>query len=313
MEQAIPEKFMRYLGLETKPNNFGDFWSEKIEEVKQAELNFHLELQEKIVFIGKKIFKVRLKALDGTDIIGWHICSEKKQKHCLLTTHGYRSKKGYPYEYLHWVDSGVDVLAFDMRLQGGETGCKTPLLGPLSEVIALNILNLQKCYLLLMYQDMLLASRLPTHLGYEGYILEGTSQAGGLAVATACLMQTAIAVMVNVPSNSDLDERVKNSKGSFKAFQSLCNQNAESYEKVLYHLSYFDTKNMADRLNAPLFASVGGLDTVCPAQAFFATYNRVKTSKEITYYPFSGHEGGGGLHTEKEITFLHSLIEKKSG
>lgn len=311
MDQSIPAAYVEYRGMETKPDDFDTFWLSQKEEVERATLHVQLELQETVVFQGKKVYRIQFQALDKTPIIGWYICGETRHKQCLLTTHGYRSQKKSPHEYLHWVDAGVDVLAFDMRLQGGETGCMTPLDGPFKEVIALNILYLPKSYLLMIYQDMMLASRLPEWLGYEGYVLEGTSQAGGLSMATACLMQTATAVMINVPSNSDLDERVRQSAGSFKAFQMLCNRDAETYEKVCHHLSYFDTKNMAERMNAPLFASVGGMDTVCPAQAFFATYNRIKSEKHITYYPFSGHEGGGEAHTEKEIQFLQSLLKRK--
>lgn len=309
MNQRIPNDYLTYLGNETTPIDFTDFWHKMRTNVQDYNLVYDLERQLNYRFENKRVYRLSLQALDKTKVIGWYIRSEKQQRYCLLTTHGYRSSKKQPHDYLYWVDSGFDVIVLDMRLKGGETGNNTPLSGPMSEVIALNILDLENSYLSLIHQDMMLATRLPEALGYEGYVLEGTSQAGGLSIAMGCIMQTASVVLANVPSNSNLDERIKNSKGSFRAFQTLCNDDEKRYSKVLQNLSYFDTKNMASWLKAPIVASVGGLDTTCPARDFFATYNRILGSKQIRYYPFSGHEGGGGVQTEQEIRYLQTFLE----
>lgn len=307
----IPEKYFTYLGEETKAEDFDYFWKQTLQKVLDFNLTYSLTKNEDYFYPTKEIFKLVFTALDGTKIYGWYLRETNRETNkCLLTTHGYRSSKKEPHLYLHWLDAGYDVLAFDMRLQAGETGCNTPLSGPMSEVITINAFDLENCYLKMIYTDMMLASLLPEKLGYQEYVLEGTSQAGGLAVAIGCLMQNTTAVLANVPSNSDLDQRVLKATGSFKAFQSLCKHDPEKLEMILHHLSYFDTKNLANRLTAPIFASVGGVDNVCPAKAFFATYNRIQSPKEIYYYPFNGHEGGGSAHTEREIAFLHTLSRK---
>lgn len=308
MNTFIPRDYLNYFGEETKEEDFDAFWREKIDEVFQKRVNYTLELCSNYNYKKKKVYRIEMEALDGTNIVGWYICSETPQKYCMLTSHGYRSAKKRPHEYLYWVDSGVDILVFDLRLQGGETGSVTPIEGPLTEIISSNILTINNSYLMLIYQDMMLASKLPFLLGYKGYILEGTSQAGGLAIAIGGLMGTAKAIMANVPSNSDIDQRIKNSSGSFKAFQKICNFDDGIYKRVLKNVSYFDTKNIAEKIDTPVFVSVGGLDTVCPPKAFYATYNRILSTKELIYYPFSGHEGGGDCHVEKEINFLQSIL-----
>jgi|GEM_PF-3273755 len=300
----IPKEWETYNGKNTRPADFDEFWDETITNIKNTKLSYQLILQTKYDYYEKEVYRVELMALDKTILIGWYICTKKKQEYCLITTHGYRSSKKSPHTYLYWLDSGVDVLVFDIRLQGGETGCNTHLTGPMNEVIPLNFDDIKKSYLYMIYQDMCLISRLPSELGYKGYILEGTSQAGGLAIATGCLMQETKLVMANVPSNSDLDERINGKRGSFSAFQKICNHSDEMQKKVLTNLSYFDTKNMANRLRSPIFASIGGLDDVCPGKAFMATYNRITAQKKLKYYPFSGHEGGADMHQELEIAFL---------
>lgn len=307
MAKNIPENYLSYLGKETKAKDFDEFWEQQIREVIQFNLTYSLT-EETYFYSTKEIYKILFPALDGTKVYGWYIRSKNNlNKKCLLTSHGYRSSKREPHLYFHWLDAGYDVLTFDVRLQGGETGCNTPLMGPMSEVITLNAFNLETCYLKMIYTDMMLASLLPEKLGYSEYVLEGTSQAGGLAVAIGCLMQNATAILANVPSNSDIDQRILKGTGSFKAFQSICKHDPDKLALILHNQSYFDTKNLAEKLTVPLLASVGGVDNVCPAEAFFATYNRIQSPKEIFYYPFSGHEGGQSAHTEQEIKFLHTL------
>lgn len=75
-------------------------------------------------------------------------------------------------------------------------------------------------------------------------------------------------------------------------------------DRVLETLSYFDTMNMADRIRCPIFASVALGDQVCPAKCYYASYNRITAPKEITVYPFNGHDGAGDAHMERELGYL---------
>lgn len=311
MYYKLPREYLNYVGEETKTEDFDEFWSENVQVVNHFPLQYE-RIKTDYCYRNKKVEKLIFKGLDNTAVYGWYIYSTNPgNKHCIVTTHGYRSSRKQPFLYLHWLDMGYDVLVFDLRLQGGETGCNTYLSGPMTEVIALNIFERDQSYLYQIYTDMMLAVRLPEMLGYEDYVLEGTSQAGGLAVAIGCLMGSARAVLANVPSNSDIDQRVLQGAGSFNAFQKICRHDAEKFETVIRNLSYFDTKNLANRLTVPLFASVGGKDGVCPAKAFMPTYHRIKSEKQIYYYPFSGHEGGGSLHTEREMSFLQGMAADK--
>ncbi|MGL4338659.1 MAG: acetylxylan esterase, partial [Turicibacter sp.] len=73
-------------------------------------------------------------------------------------------------------------------------------------------------------------------------------------------------------------------------------------------LSYFDTMNLADRIQCKVLASVGLKDNVCPPKLYFATYNRITSEKDIKFYPFNGHEGGHRVHQEIKLRFIRDNI-----
>lgn len=59
--------------------------------------------------------------------------------------------------------------------------------------------------------------------------------------------------------------------------------------------------NMAERITAKVFASVGLADPVCPALCYYATYNRIRSEKHICVYPFNEHDGARDTHIEREL------------
>jgi cephalosporin-C deacetylase len=57
-------------------------------------------------------------------------------------------------------------------------------------------------------------------------------------------------------------------------------------------LSYFDGVNFAKRATAPLVATVALMDSICPPSTVFGAFNNYAGPKEITVWPYNGHEGG---------------------
>ena len=45
-------------------------------------------------------------------------------------------------------------------------------------------------------------------------------------------------------------------------------------------------------------------DTVCPPSTVFAAFNQYGGDKDIAVYPFNGHEGGDGVHVERQLEWL---------
>ena len=64
-----------------------------------------------------------------------------------------------------------------------------------------------------------------------------------------------------------------------------------SDEEMYRFLSYFDTKNLATRINAAVIACSGLQDGTCPPHTNTAPFtNLATTDKEMYYYPQMGHE-----------------------
>jgi cephalosporin-C deacetylase len=66
--------------------------------------------------------------------------------------------------------------------------------------------------------------------------------------------------------------------------------NPELKNNALKTLSYFDAFNFADKIKSRILVSVGIEDTCCPPSTVFATYNHIKSKKDISIYDFMGHE-----------------------
>ncbi|WP_255412017.1 acetylxylan esterase [Cryobacterium sp. Y82] len=57
-------------------------------------------------------------------------------------------------------------------------------------------------------------------------------------------------------------------------------------------LSYFDGVNFAKRATAPVTMTAALMDPICPPSTVFAAYNNYAGPKQITAWPYNGHEGG---------------------
>jgi cephalosporin-C deacetylase-like acetyl esterase len=62
-----------------------------------------------------------------------------------------------------------------------------------------------------------------------------------------------------------------------------------TWDEVFYTLSYFDIKNLAPMIKAPLLMGVGLMDQTCPPHINFAAYNNVTSKKKYIVYPEAGH------------------------
>jgi cephalosporin-C deacetylase len=143
-------------------------------------------------------------------------------------------------------------------------------------------------------------------------IIEGVSQGGGIGLVLCALDKRPWLAMLDVPSYSNLEAKVEGLHGSHAAIADYLRIYPDEIDRVYTTLSYFDTMNFADKIRCRILASVGLKDNICPAQLFFATYNRINSPKEIRLYPFAGHEGGGRVHNEVKMRFLRNNLKAVS-
>jgi cephalosporin-C deacetylase len=312
--EDISKELYSYLPNLTKKEDFDEFWKRTLEQTRANPLNSSKTLYP-YPSPYADVYRISYNGFDTTKIHGWYIVPKfiKKDKYpCLIHYHGFGCSKGMPADYMQWIMLGVAVLAVDCREQTGDTGnCASYSTGFFKNVASKGILSKEEYYYRAVYMDCVKAIDFACEqeeVDKSKIIIEGASQGGGLGMAVCALDSRPYLTMVDVPSNSNLTKRIEGYHGAFSAAADYLQLNPDKVEEVLDVLSYFDTMNMANKINCKVLASVGLKDNICPAIMYFATYNRIKSNKQIHIYPFNGHEGGGSIHNEIKLKFLYENL-----
>lgn len=308
--EDVTKDLYNYLPALTKKEDFDEFWEKTIQETKSIPLHAERNLVD-YPSTHVKVYSISYHGMDDTRINGWYIVPTfvKKDKYpCLIHYHGFTGNRGQPSDFMHWISMGIAVISVDCRDQGGITGNRAPSNhGFAHNVASKGVLDKDEYYYRFVYMDCLKAIDFACEqeeVDVTKIVIEGGSQGGGLGMAVCALDDRPILALVDVPSSSNLVSRVEGNHGAFSSVAEYLKKHPNQTNLVLDNLSYFDTMNMADRIKCRVLASVGLKDDVCPAQMYFATYNRIVGEKQIEIYPFNGHEGGESIQTEVKMKFL---------
>lgn len=328
LEQQIHE-LEQFCPPLTRQPDFDDFWRKTLEHTHRVPLR---PLRQLVDYPNRNItvYDIDYCGFDDTPIHGWLILPmpaasavqdlaepagpSRTPVPCLIHYHGFGGSRGYPADFMAWVALGVAVLSIDCRDQSGMTGNhQATNSGASQSVVCRGILDPQSYYFRSVYMDCVKAidfACAQTEINPQRIIIEGGSQGGALGMAVCSLDTRPWLAMVDVPSNSLLEERVIRAHGSFAAVTDYLKDHPGHTEQALVTLSYFDTMNMAEHIKCPLLASVGLNDQTCPARCYYASYNRITSTKQIRIYPFNGHEGGHGIQHEEKIRFLAEALQR---
>ncbi|WP_150265996.1 acetylxylan esterase [Paenibacillus tepidiphilus] len=310
MEEITKELF-NYRPELTRQEDFDAFWEETIAEAKAVLLHAERRKVDNYPIGPVSVYEIQFHGMDDTPVYGWYLVPDfmgKERYPCLVHYHGFNGSRGEPSEFMHWVMLGFAVVSIDCREQGGRTGSRAPSSGGYSMNLASKgVRSKHEYYYRYQYMDCMKAidfACAQPEVDPSRIVVEGGSQGGALTMAMAALDERPVAALADVPSNSNLVRRIDGQHGSFAAVADYLRRHPEELDLVLNELSYFDTMNMAERITCKVLASVALKDETCPAEMYFATYNRIPGEKEINIYPFNGHEGGGAKQTEVKLAKL---------
>lgn len=308
------EELCGYLPPLTKRGDFDAFWRDTLEQSAKMPLEPEVEPYD-YPSPHVKVYDISYNGFDGTRIHGWYIVpafAGAGPFPCLIHYHGFTGNRGMPADFMQWLAMGVAVVSVDCRDQCGCTGNRAHYSsGATQSVVCRGILDKNEYYFRYVYMDCVRAldfACAQSEVDGNKLIVEGGSQGGALTMAVCALDSRPWLALADVPSNSDLTRRVEGAFGSFSAVTDYLKVFPMHTEKAFETLSYFDTMNLADRIQCPVLASVGLKDNVCPARQYFATYNRIASPKEIRLYPFNGHEGGSAVHNEVKLRFVRDHL-----
>ncbi|NSW91030.1 MAG: acetylxylan esterase [Firmicutes bacterium] len=310
----IEKELFEYYPPLTKREDFDEFWDSTLKIAKAVPLKPEKKLYD-YPSNYVKVYSISYNGFDETRIHGWYILptfTKESKIPCLIHYHGYDGNKGMPSDFMHWIIMGIAVLSVDCRGQSGETGnCAIYTGGSTQSVVCKGILDKNEYYFRQVYMDCVKAIDFvcaQEEIDRNRIVVEGGSQGGGLTMAVCALDKRPYIAMADVPSNSNIEKRIEGANGAFSSVTEYLRIHPGKVEQVFKTLSYYDTMNMADRIQCKVLASVGLKDNICPAKFYFATYNRIKSEKYIKIYPFNGHEGGGSLHNEVKMQFLRDHL-----
>ncbi|MHB1009276.1 MAG: acetylxylan esterase [Propionibacteriaceae bacterium] len=306
-----------------RPDDLDAFWTRTLD----AELSRPLEARVVPVDTPLKtldVYDVSWVGYGGQRVQAWLRVPAGATEPLPTVLHyrGYSGGRGYPFVESEYASAGYAHFLLESRGQGWRTPsltAPTPDLDPAAGdmhypgLMTRGITDPGRYYYRRLYVDavrMLQLAAQDSRVDATRIAALGTSQGGGLTIAVAGLAALAglplAAALPNVPFLCHFRRAVglTDANPYAEIAQYLAAHPAEE-ARAFTTLSYFDGANLGGYAKAPALFSTAGMDEICPPSTVYAAYHAWgNDDKEITYYPWNGHEGGGDHHTWHTLTWL---------
>lgn len=314
----------KYLPERTEPADFAAFWATTLSEARA----FPADLQTKPVDTGLRtvtVDDVTFPGFAGQPVKAWLVRPRGADGPLptVVSYVGYGGGRGLPHDHLLWASAGYAQLVMDTRGQGagwtvGDTPDEGPGGGPAYPgSMTRGILDPATYFYRRVFTDAVRAvDAVRTHRAVDParVLVAGGSQGGGIALAVAGLVPDLAGVLADVPFLQHIRRATESTDAyPYKEIANFCKTHRDKIETVFRTVSYFDGLNFAARATAPALYSVALMDDVCPPDTVFASYNHYLGPKEISVYPYNGHEGGGGHHVPVTLAFAASVVRTPLG
>jgi len=288
----------------TAEEDLAEFWAESLDELAEVDPSYELIGVEVPEGADHELYELIMRSHGGVRVRGWLQVPLSDGPHpALLRVPGY-TQNMRPLD----AASGAVVLSFNIRGHGNSTD-DTP--GRPRDFWIRGLDDKETYYYRGAYLDCVravdyLSSR--EDVDTDKLVVWGGSQGGGLSFATAALDQRIDLCVADIPWLCDWknymrlagktdDEEIKLWLGA---------KQSRTEESTLKTLSYFDTMNLAGRIQCPTLMGVGLQDGICPPTTSFATFNRITAPRDFRIYEDRGH----GLGQEHYAWILAELAER---
>ncbi|GLW74141.1 acetylxylan esterase [Kitasatospora phosalacinea] len=302
----------------TEPDDFDAFWADTLATARAVPARLDTAPVE-TGLSTVTVEDVTFPGYDGQPIKGWLVRPRGAEGPlpAVVEYIGYGGGRGLPHDHLRWASAGYAHLVMDTRGQGGtwatgDTPDDGPGAGPAHPgSMTRGVLDPATYYYRRLYTDAVRAvDAVRTHPGIdpEKVLVVGGSQGGGLALAVAGLVPDLAGVVTDVPFLQHIRRATEITDAfPYKEVAEFCKVHRDKVETVFATLAYFDGLNFAARASAPALYSVALMDETCPPETVFASYHHYRGPKEISVYPYNGHEGGGSHHFAVALAFAASV------
>ena len=278
------------------PDDFDAFWAEKKALLAQVPLR----AQAKPVNSGSlsiDAYDVQVDAL-GAPVSGYLALPKNAKPGTLpaiISLHGAGVRSAYLSSATAWAQRGM--LAMDINAHGLLNGMSASYYealntGELADYRVRGVDSRDDFYFLGMFLRVVRAiDYLTSRPEWDGktIILYGASQGGAQAIAGAALDARVTFFVAGVPALADLTGKIVNRATGWPGSGFTSHSSSVVQANRINTVRYFDVMNMATRVKADGFFTVGFIDTTCAPTTVYAAYNNVKTNKQIYNQIYAGH------------------------
>mgnify|MGYP000847774737 FL=1 len=307
-----------------EPADFDEFWSATVAEARAHDVDVRLEPVDAGLELVE-VFDVTFAGFGGHPIKAWFTRPRGAAGPLptVVQYNGYGGGRGLPFQHTQWPSAGYAHLFMDTRGQGagwGEggdtpdpvgTGPATP--GSMTQGIE----DPETYFYRRVFVDAVRAVdavRTIDGVDPEKVAVTGGSQGGGMTIAAAGLSDGLAAAMPDVPFLSHFRRAIEITDAfPYGEIVKYLAVRRDQTERVLRTLSYFDAVSHARRANAPGLFSVALMDMICPPSTVYAAFNvwgelTGGPTKDMTVYPFNGHEGGQGYQWARQREWVRTHL-----
>lgn len=295
------------------PADFDAYWAKALSDLKAVPPGFSIHKVDSLCSATRDGYVAEMQSVEDITIRGYYFVPKGKGKYPAVL-----HVPGYGYGFGHrdgFKNRKEDVIELALCVRGH--GISTDKFNPWKEMTlwAYKACDKDEHVYRSIFLDCVravefLLSRPEVDTTRIG--VDGGSQGGGLALATAALCNNSISAcaffdpfVCDTRHQLLIRKVVKDELTSYTKYYPGC-----TYDKILEVQDYVDTKNFAGRIKCPVMFSTALFDDDCPSHMGFAAYNRIRSEKSYRIHPNDSHIAESHEYDEL-FSFLWEQFNKR--
>lgn len=281
----------------TEPADWREYWNRARADLAQIRPDVTIEEVPERESKTGRLYKVSMTSLENVRFACWYFVPKDVDVLAGKAATRYPAVQimpGYGGEEppLDWTARGLITLSVNPRGHG-PSNAYWPL--PPNH-LAYNIEDAERYYYRSAFMDCVRAVQwlmerpevIPERVG-----VEGSSQGGAFALATAALEPRVASCSVNVPFLCDLPTSARlSSRGGMGGLRPRFEAQTPEGATIRKTLSYIDGSFMAQHIRCPILIAAGQMDRTCPPEGAAAAYHKLRYPLEqrLILVPGRDHE-----------------------